>query len=162
MNLTEYENYFKNEIVEAYDRLNNFYHIDMFEFNSFIDDLRGAKFKTPVLVLESYNVGTIANSSDNVHDAITGALVILDKFDFKGLNKENKTMFLTQTEEIIKQVRAKMLIDSNKPCHLLYGLLPESISIGKTNVIAGKFQGFRMQFSIESPDNTELSEDWTA
>ncbi len=161
MNLIEYENYFENEIVARYNKLNGFYHIDMFEFDNFINDLRGGKFQTPLLALESYNTGTRASHSDNIHDVISGALVVLDKFDFKRLNKEEKTVFLTQAKEIIKQVRAKILSDSNKPCHLLYGLLPESISIGKTNVIANNFQGFRMQFSFESPDNTELNEDWT-
>ena len=161
MNLIDYENYFENEITARYNRLNDFYHIDMFEFDSFINDLRGGKFQTPFLALESYNIGTIAHNNDNIHDAISGALVIPDKFDHKRLSKAAKTSFLTETEEIIKQVRAKMLTDSMKPCHLFHGLLPDSISICKTNVIADNYQGFRMQFSIESPDNTELSEDRT-
>jgi hypothetical protein len=160
LTLSTYEAYFNEQIVHKYSKLNGFYHIDMFEFDSFVNDLRSGIVKTPVLVLESYQVNTIAQKNDNIHNGLKGALTILGNFNLRQKASENKTAFLAEMESIIFQIRAKMLEDSKKACHVIYGLIPESITIGKTETIAGNFQGFRMSFAISDPDETELSTDW--
>ena len=160
-NLSEYESYFK-AISQSYTKLKGFYHIDLFDFQNFLNDLRGSKLKTPLLVLETYNTNTIANGLYNIHDLQQGSLVILGNFDIKTLNPEKKTAFLSELEEITKQIRAKMLFDKrSSQCNPMSGLIPESISISRTETIAGNFQGFRMEFTIEAENEIKLSEDWT-
>jgi hypothetical protein len=159
--LTTYESYFKTEIVDKYPKIKGFYHIDLFDFDSFLNDLRGAKFKTPLLVLETYNTNTLANGLYNINDIQHGSFVLLGNFDIKLLNPTTKITFLTEIEEIVKQIRAKMLQDKRKgPCNIMHGLIPDSISISRTETIAGNFQGFRMEFLIESENEIQLSNDW--
>ena len=160
-NLNTYEAYFQ-EIVTNYSNLNGFYHIDLFEFDNFKNDLRGGKFQTPLLILETYNTGTLGNGQYNVHDVLSGALVIFGKFDIKLMKVEDKTTFLAEMETITKEVRNKMIVDKHKNCNAMKGLIIESINIAKTETIAGNFQGFRMEFTLELPNEIKLTEsDWT-
>ena len=161
-NLTQYESYFRDEIVTKYQRINGFYHIDMFEFDSFVRDLRGKKYEVPLLVLEPYTTGTIANYNDNICDAISGALVILGQYDPRtGKDEESKTAFLTSMEEITRQIKNKMIADKKIPYHPIRGLILPSISMAKTEVIANTFQGYRLSFSIETKADMELkTDDW--
>ena len=155
-NLLSYELYFK-QIYEKHNKLNGFYHIDLFEFDTFLKDLRGGKFKTPLLILESYNTGTLVNGQYNVHDVLQGALVVLGKFDIKTIKPESKTTFLAELEDIIKQVKNKMLLDKRIPCSDMIGLIPESITISRTETIANNFQGYRMEFTINLINEPKLN-----
>ena len=157
--ISTYQQYFAS-IVKSYSKLNSVYNIDMFEFDSFLQDLRGRKIQVPTLVLEAYQIDTIANGQYNVHNNLSCALTVLGYFDKRKVTYESKTTFLTEMEEIIMQVRAKMLHDSRTHCKLMTGLLPESMKIAKTETIADGFQGFRMTFNIHDTDSTELTEDW--
>jgi len=160
MNIELYENYFKNDIVGKFKKINQFYQIDMFEFENFVEDLRAGIFQTPLLVLENYNTGT-AGQLDNVHDNLSCAFVILDKFNPRALDKISKTTFLKNVENITKQVRKRMITDSEGHCHLMTGLKLESINMAKTEVLADAFMGYRLRFSLEHIDETELvEEDW--
>jgi len=154
-----YESYFQ-QIAQSYTPIKSFYHIDLFDFNSFENDLRGMKYAAPVLILESYTADTIARHADNIHSELSGAIIILGQFDPKKLTKQSKTEFLSTLETHIKQIRAKMLDDHRHPCNPMYGLVPESVSWSKTETIAGTFQGFRMQFTIAVEDNVALNNNW--
>jgi len=159
-NLTSYENYFK-QIADNYPKIKGFYHVDLFELVSFLNDLRAGKFKTPLLVVESYDTNTSANGNYNIHDIQHGAILIIGCFDIKNLNPEKKTLFLTEMEEITKQVRNKMILDKRSAnCSVMKGLIVDSISISRTETIAGNFQGYRMEFVINSENEIELSNDW--
>lgn len=159
MDLLAYEGYFSN-LVAISKKINSFYHIDMFEFKSFENDLRGGRFAAPMLILESYNLGTIAEKLDNITDVHDGALVLLGKFDPKLLNNANKTTFLAEVESIIRQIRTKMLNDKRIQCHFMNGLVPESMKIEKTDIIGGCFMGYRMAFTIESCNDNEIDGDF--
>lgn len=160
-NLNDYEEYFKN-LTESYKRLKGFYHIDLFDFDSFAEDLRGNKFQVPLLILESYTIKTIANYSDNVHDSLDCALVILGRYDIRNKTVKNKTDFISEMEHITKQVRAKMIADHQSPCSPIYGLRPQTIDMNRTDSIAGVYQGYRMTFTIETKADVTLDNDWTA
>jgi len=161
-NLSAYEAYFKDEIVGKYNKINGFYNIDLFQFDTFLNDLRGKKFQTPLLILESYDIRLTANTQYNINDVLQGAIVILGNFDIRKLTSESKTVFLTEMETIIKEVRSKMLLDKRQPCHSMRNLVAESIVISKTEILAGEFQGFRMTFTINSPNEPMLNQsDWT-
>ncbi len=151
MNLLEYENYFKN-IVSNYEKIRGIYLIDMFEYDSFVNDLRGNKFQTPLIVLENYTTKT-SGDFNNLHDSIQSALVILDKFDAKKLNK---TEFLHNIEHLTKQLKLKMIKDSVSCKGAMNGLSINSLSYSKTNTIANLFQGYRLEFSLEHKDRTKL------
>ena len=160
-NLTKYEQYFQN-IANQYKKIEDFYHIDLFEFDNFKNSLRGGNFQTPLLILETYNIGTVGNGQYNIHDIISGALVILGKFDIKQMKPEDKTIFLAEMEQITKEIRNKMIIDKRKNCHQLKGLIIASINIAKTETIASNFQGYRMEFTIELANEIKLTtDDWS-
>jgi len=159
-NLIDYELYFK-QISESYTKLKGFYHIDLFDFQNFLNDLRGEKFKTPLLILESYNTNTLYNGLYNINDVHHGAFTVLGNFDIKTLNPEKKTLFLSELEEITKQILTKMLMDKrSSQLNPMNGLIPESISISRTETVAGSFQGFRMEFTIETENEIKLSQEW--
>lgn len=156
MTIETYEEYFRN-IVAQYAKLTSFWAIDMFEFKDFEANLRQGKVKTPALVLEHYANST-TGQLNNVHDSLDCAFVILDRFDIKNLTISE---FLVNTERMAKEVRLKMLQDSEKNCAALSGLVLESIHIVKTETIGGSFMGYRISFQIVQVDETVLTaEDW--
>ena len=131
------------------------------EFDNFVNELKTNKFQTPILLLESYTLGTIAPKLDNLHDSFEGAIVVLDKFDQRSLTKQQQSTFLADKEYICKQIRRKMLNDKMKHHPIMDGLQPETIKVEKTGIVGGTFKGYRMQFTIESPDNQQINPaDW--
>jgi len=159
--LSDYVKYFKEEIADRFTPLKDFYQIDMFEFKAFEDNLRGGKFKTPLMVLEHYNRNTIARFTDNVHDELHGALVILGKYDIRDTSPATRMQFLIDIETIALQVRLKMIMDHKTPCRPLKGLVIPSMQITKTETIANNFQGYRLEFTIEEKALFELdAESW--
>lgn len=157
MNLIQYEQYF-NQIPIHFVLVSSFYHIDLIdEYESFIADLRSMKYKTPLLVLESYDLDTIAEKHDNIHDSFDGALLILDRFDVRNLTPYQRVTFLSEKEYIMKQIRRKMLEDKKAHLPEMQGLVADSFKIRKTELIASTYKGFRMTFRIEAPDNEPLS-----
>lgn len=158
-NLTIYEQYFQ-QIVENYKLLKEFYHLDLFQFATFEQNLRSAKFKTPLLILESYNKDMFEGGKFNIHNSIKGALVILTNFNIRGLDAAKKTALLTDLELIIEQVMNRMLLDKQTNCHKMKGLVISSISISPTELIASSFKGFRMEFTIENIYKPELDANW--
>lgn len=159
IDIQKYEDYFQ-AIVTNYSLLNGFYHVDMFEFDSFLSDLRSKKVPTPCLVLESYTERANSVNSYNIHDSISGAIIILDDFDVRKKTSENKTAFLKSVQAIIKQIQKRMTIDREDNCHIIQGLNIGSMSIAKTNLVAGAYMGYRMEFTINDPDETELDNNW--
>lgn len=160
--ITEYEAYFKR-IADYYSEIKDFYHIDLFRMNEFENDLRGKKYTTPLLVLESYDIDLIANGIDNIHDVISGALVLLDEFDVKAFTQATMTEFIRKNEVRIKAIRDRMLLDyQHVYSYHIRGLEPNSLKIRQTDVIAARFQGFRLSFSIAVPHDLDLVEsEWT-
>jgi hypothetical protein len=159
--LTEYCRYFKEEIADRFTPIKDFYQIDMFEFKAFEDNLRGGKFKTPLLILEHYSRNTIARYTDNLHDELHGALVVLGKYDIRDTSPDLRMKFLTEIEAIILQIRLKMIMDYKTPCRPLKGLIVPSMQIQKTETIANNFQGYRLEFTIEEKAIFELDNNWT-
>jgi len=160
--IDQYEKYFEEQIVNKYEKLNSFYRIDMFEWDSFLNDLRHGKIKTPALILESYEEKSSATNNYNVNQHLTGALIILDKFDVHRKRKITKTLFLKNVQHIIKQVQTKMINDSTNNCEIMHGLNLSSFSIAKTDLIASSYEGYRMEFSISNPDGTGLDNFWNS
>lgn len=160
LNLESYEAYFESDIVGKYTKLRSFYHIDMFDFDSFVNDLRGGIIKVPVLAMESYEVATVARKNDNIHNSFKGAITILNNFNVRTKTQINKTAFLAEIEKMMFQVRFRMLEDSKNACHILYGLLPESMIMQKTETLDGGFSGYRMTLEIAAPDETAPDENW--
>jgi hypothetical protein len=157
--LDKYEEYFRN-LATKYSKIKDFCQIDMFDFNTFVNDLRGNKWLTPLMVLETYNIGTIAQKMDNIHDVFDGALVILDRIDLHKATPALKTTFLGNCEAITKQIRLKMLLDKKKLEYFLSGLIPESMDIAKTDLIAGNYMGYRLNFTIENAIDDKLDGNW--
>jgi len=154
-----YEEYFRN-ISRNFSVIKGFYTIDMFEFSTFLSDLRGKKFQTPLLLLEAYNLGTLAYSLDNVIDVYDGAIVIIDEYDPRNFTSDKKTETLVKLDYMAKQIRAKMLIDCKQMEYLMRGLEPESMELSPTEIIASTFKGIRMQFTINCANDISLSNDW--
>lgn len=159
IDIQSYENYFNN-IVAIYGLLNGFYAVDMFEFDSFLNDLKGGEVPCPALALEYYEEDTSAVNSQNLHDNVSGAIIILDKFDIKYKTPDEKTAFLKKVYDIIKQVKKRMIEDSYEDCNIMFGLDYNSISIKKTDLLAGDYMGYRMEFTIINPDETEFDDNW--
>jgi len=157
--LKTYESYFENEVVGKYEPLKGFFPIDMFDFDNFVNNLKTGKIKQPCLVLESFE-NSFSGTGYNVSEFTHGAIIILDKFDVRKKEKEVKTLFLQNVRKIIKQVLQKMIEDSNLQCSFLQGLDISSIKIAKTDLIAGQFLGYRMEFSLVNPDETQLDKFW--
>jgi len=158
-NLQEYEDYFK-QIVENYEPLKQFYHIDLFKFREFEQDLRSKKFKTPLLLLETYDKDISDNGKFNINQTLKGAFVIIDNFDIRIIRDSEKTEFLTNLENIAKQVVNKMIIDKQTSCNALNGLVIKSFSISITELIATSFKGFRIEFSIKNIYKPTLDDNW--
>jgi len=156
-----YENYFKTEILDKYAKIKRIINIDLFDFDTFLNELKSYKTADyPILVLENYQVKTIANHQHNIHNALSCGLSVLNFFDVRKKDVLTKSAFLTEMEHIILQIRKKMLDDSERNCMFLSGLIPDSIGIGKTETLAGGYLGYRMSFFIEDTDTTELDNDW--
>jgi len=161
IDLTSYENYFKKEIFEKYPKLKAFHHIDLFERDTFFNALRDGKFKTPLLILETFDTGTLANGLYNINDILDGSILVINRFDVKQLNSEIKTTFLSECYDIVKQIRAKMILDKrSSPCNILHGLDVNSMEISRSETLAGTFQGFGLSFKIENDIEIQLSNDW--
>ena len=151
MRIREYTEYFRN-IAESFSLINSFYEADMFDFETFADNLRGENPASMVLVLEAYTRVQQPVSTANV-DVLRGAIVVLDRIDAR---TTRQLLQLADAEIALLEIRKRMFLDSHYQGGTAMVGLQESTKIDPAILVANEWAGYRMEFSIEVESPREV------
>ena len=154
MNVITYEEYFRKFVIAGI--AGSMYHIDLLDLDTAAGDLRSGRYAPDHLILESFTVNTDLQHADQIFDQFLGAVLILAPSNIRTLNQQAKTQLLNSTFESIALIKRSMIQDKYSGCHLMEGLVVQSMITEKVGPVLDGFFGWRLQFQVNIDQNMEL------
>lgn len=147
LSIDVYEDYF--EALSKKEMAASFYPIDMTDFQSFLEDLRGNKVQSPAFILEDFIIKGSATNNDQVLDVVHGAVIWLEKIKERGNQKENQREAKKRTLAKIQKIKEACLADKRNFETLMYWLNTGAYEIDFTK--QGEWAGYRFEFELRVP-----------
>lgn len=149
LSITDYESYF-TAIGAAHKSISATEKLDLYDVQSTIDKIRDLTTDT-ILLVETYAVGKNARNADQVHDIVSGAILIMRSLDDpRGDQQSMRSTILADTERIANDFEARLKYDMENGIGWLADLDINSIVREKIGPDLGNRYGWRIQFHIKT------------
>jgi len=161
INITEYENYFKN-LATLNKKVEAFHKLDLFDVDSSLEKLREKPVKT-VLLLETYAVRKYAVNSDQVFDMPVGAFLVMQSIENvrEDLNTQRDAI-LKETELICNSMEARLKHDMENENSFIADLDINSLVREKIGPDLDNRWGWRVMFKLKTLNPLQLiPSEWT-
>lgn len=144
-----YEDYFN--LLSTKMGAATFYPIDMVDFATFEDDMRGNKIKLPAFILEDFSIKGSSANNDQVLDIVQGAIIWLVKKPVKGgdLNA-NQRIVRNECLTKIQAIKKQCIADRRLPNCIMQWLNVPAYDIDLVKIFSD-FTGYRYQFELKIP-----------
>jgi len=150
LDLIEFESYLE-KFKDPLGLVSTFYHIDLFDMDKVINDLKTGDKPDPKMLVEDPTITTDGANLDQIRDVWHGAISIVKKKSKKGnFTQAEKTALLNEMFIICRTIKKTMIFDKKNNCDFMKHLTWKSFEMNKIGPIADSHFGWRLSFKISS------------